>query len=75
LKDTQGDQVTTGFFCHFTTALPAVYDKRAKFPGHNSRGLGLENLYLNAEDHAFDFIYPQVGNKGVCRYLFFKCRW
>ncbi len=43
-KDMQGDQVTARFFCHFATALPAVYDKRAKFPGHNSGGLGFGNF-------------------------------
>src|SRR5436309_9684265 len=50
-KDMQGDQVTTGFFYHFATALPAVYDKGPKFRGHNSRGLDWKS-YLNAEDHA-----------------------
>jgi hypothetical protein len=34
-KDTQGDWGTAQFFCHFPTAFPAVYDKRAKLPSHN----------------------------------------
>jgi hypothetical protein len=46
-KDMQGDQVTARFFCHFATALPAVYDERAKFPGIIQGDWGLEILPIN----------------------------
>jgi len=63
-KDMQGDQVTTGFFYHFATALPAVYDKGPKFRGHNSRGLDWKS-YLNAEDHALIYRAANTKQGGV----------